>query len=142
MTPGGTGSAVGRYVATMRASGAQVMTHSDETSDFDLVRQDPAAWYTDPQAILDDRNLSRSEQQALLAEWAQDLGDRIAAADEGMVPEGAGSTDADVRMRDHVTAAQAALESLPANDSILDMAARIWRRITGGDQADPAKVTE
>jgi hypothetical protein len=107
---------------------------TDETNDFDAVRQDPAAWYRVPQAVLDDPQLRRDEKANLLAEWALDLGDRNNAADEGMLPEVPGLIDRDVRMQDQVAAAQKALEAMAADDAALSFPQRLWRRITGADQ--------
>lgn len=112
-----------------------------ETSDFALVRQDPAAWYRLPQAVIDDPQLDRSEKAGLLAEWALDLADRSTAADEGMVPDAAGSIDGDVRMQDRVVAAQAALATLTDDAAVLSFPQRLWRRITGADQGDEAAKT-
>lgn len=119
------------------------MTIINETSDFDLVKQDPAAWYSQPQAIIDDISLSSAEKYALLEEWAHDLADRSSATDEGMVPVVAGLVDHDVQMRDKLTEAQKALSEMDATPERESLVARIWRRIIGANQpADPAKVTE
>lgn len=112
-----------------------------ETSDFALVSQDPAAWYRLPQAIVDDPQLTRTEKAGLLAEWALDLADRSTAADEGMVPDAAGSIDGDVRMQDRVAAAQAALAALTDDAAALSFPQRLWRRITGTDQGGEAAKT-
>lgn len=114
-----------------------------ETNDFDLVKQDPAAWYQLPQAVLDDANLTMAEKHALLDEWAHDLADRSTATDEGMVPDVPALIDHDVRMHALVVAAQAALAAMADSPEPLSLAARIWRRITGGDQpAALENVTE
>ena len=119
------------------------MASADQTDDFDLVSQDPAAWYRVPQAILDDPQLRHAEKARLLDEWALDLGDRSTAADEGMVPEVPGLIDRDVRTQDRVATAQTALAEMAAEDSELSFPQRIWRRLTGNDQgADAAKDTE
>lgn len=119
------------------------MINLNETSDFETVRQDPAAWYRVPQAVLDDSTLTTAEKQSLLDEWAQDLADRSTAADEGMVPETADITDRDIRMQDRVADAQKALAGLAETGGVPSIATRIWRRITGSDQeAAPAKLTE
>ncbi|MBC7506049.1 MAG: hypothetical protein H7267_10050 [Sandarakinorhabdus sp.] len=119
------------------------MTLITETNDFDLVKQDPAAWYRLPQAVLDDTNLSSAEKYSLLDVWAHDLADRSNAADEGMVADAAALADSDVRMQDRVAEAQAMLSDMAATPDTLSLAARIWRRITGADQsAKPVKVKE
>ena len=119
------------------------MTIYNETSDFETVRQDPAAWYRLSQAVLDDAHLTSAEKFSLLEEWAHDLTDRSNAADEGMVPRAPALVDTDVRMHERVVAAQKALSEMAATPDSLSLAARIWRRITGGDQAAvPEKVTE
>jgi hypothetical protein len=116
---------------------------TDQTDDFDLVSQDPAAWYDAPQAVLDDAGLSRAEKARLLDEWARDLADRSSAADEGMVPDTAGLTDRDLRMVDRVTTAQAALAEMVADDAALSLPARLWRRIAAAVQGgEAAKRTE
>ena len=108
------------------------MTSTTETDDFDIVLQDPAAYYRVPQAVVDDKNLKYSEKQALLKEWEHDLGDRSTAADEGMVPDLPGLIDRDVKMHDRVVAARAALEALGDTDAgLLALPRRIWQRITG-----------
>lgn len=111
----------------------QPMIDAAETNDFDQVMKDPAAWYRAPQAVLDDKQLRRTEKQALLAEWARDLADRAAAADEGMVPDEPRIIDRDVRMHDQVVAAQAELDALAAEDAGLSFTQRLWRRITSAD---------
>ena len=119
------------------------MILTSETNDFEIVKQDPAAWYPLPQAVLDDVNLTTTEKHSLLDEWAHDLADRSTAADEGMVPDKVGLVDKDVRMQDRVAEARAMLATLADTPDTLSFAARIWRRITGADQAgEPAKVTE
>ena len=119
------------------------MTLITETNDFDLVKQDPAAWYQLPQAVLDDVALTNAEKHALLEEWAHDLADRSAATDEGMAPDLPGLIDNDVRMHAQVVAAQAALVAMTDAAEPLSLAARIWRRITGGNQpAGLENVTE
>lgn len=119
------------------------MPNTDQTDDFDLVSQDPAAWYPLPQAILDDAQLRHAEKARLLDEWALDLGDRSSAADEGMVPDAAGLIDRDARMQDRIIAAQAVLASIVAEDAALSLPQRLWRRITAAVQrGDEAKVTE
>ncbi|MGL6043472.1 MAG: hypothetical protein ACRC1J_06065 [Sandaracinobacteroides sp.] len=116
---------------------------ANHTDDFDLVSQDPAAWYSVPQAVLDDTTLTRAEKARLLDEWAQDIADRSSAADEGMVPETAGLADRDVRMIDRVTEAQAALAEMIADDAALSLPRRLWRRIAAAVQGDSAaKLTE
>lgn len=64
--------------------------------------------------MLDDPRLSPEQKAALLAEWAQDLGDRSTAGDEGMVSPSAARTDRDVQMLDRVIAAQARLAEAEA----------------------------
>lgn len=118
------------------------MTTINETSDFEIIKQDPSAWYSLPQAILDDAGLSHSEKRSLLDEWEQDLVDRSAASDEGMVPEVPALIDHDDTMRERVRAAQSALGGTGASET-LSLVTRIWRRITGTDQlTEPSKVTE
>lgn len=118
------------------------MTNSDQTSDYELVRQDPAAWYRLPQAILDDPQLKPSEKRELLDEWLLDVADRAAAADEGMVPETAALNDRDTRMQDHLVAALASLAATTDDASNLSFAQRLWRRIAaavdGPGQSDDA----
>ena len=109
------------------------MTLITETNDFDLVKQDPAAWYHLPQAVLDDVNLTMAEKHALLEEWAHDITDRSAATDEGMAPDDPALIDHDVRMHVKVVAAQTALAAMTDAAEPLSLAARIWRRITGGN---------
>lgn len=107
------------------------MNDESHTSDFDLVRRNPAAWYRDPQAILDDPQLRRDEKRALLAEWEQDLVDRSAAADEGMVPDATGTIERDVSMQDRVTEALAKLEGDETDAPDANFVERLWRRIAG-----------
>lgn len=111
---------------------------ADHTDDFDLVSQDPAAWYRLPQAVLDDGSLTHAEKARLLEEWARDLGDRDSAADEGMIPEAAGLADSDIRMHVRVAAAQAALAETVADDAALSSPRRLWRRIVTAVQGDSA----
>ena len=119
------------------------MTLITETNDFDLVKQDPAAWYHLPRAVLDDANLTMAERHALLDEWALDIADRSAATDEGMAPDKPSLTDHDIRMQTLVAEAQAALAGRGDAAEPLSLAARIWRRITGsGQPAALANVTE
>ena len=77
-------------------------------------RHNPATRYPHPQAVLDDPGLSLEHKAALLAEWAQDLGDRSTASDEGMVSPSPARTDRDVQMLDRVIAAQASLAEASA----------------------------
>jgi hypothetical protein len=119
------------------------MTNADQTDDFDLVSQDPAAWYSQPQAILNDGQLHHAEKARLLEEWALDLADRSTAADEGMVPDVPGLIDRDVKMQDKIIAAQADLTAIVADDAALSLPRRLWRRITATVQgSDDAKRTE
>ena len=123
------------------------MTNPDQTDDFDVVSQDPAAWYHLPQAVLDDAQLRHAEKARLLDEWALDLADRSTAADEGMVPEVPGLIDRDVKLQDKIIAAQAALAAIVADDAALSLPQRLWRRITAAVQGssqgnDEAKRTE
>ncbi|WP_310498449.1 hypothetical protein [Sandarakinorhabdus sp.] len=114
------------------------MTSTDHTDDFDLVSQDPAAWYLQPQAVLDDAQLSHAEKGRLLEEWALDIGDRSTAADEGMVAEIPVLVDRDARMQDRIISAQAELALMAANDAALSLPQRLWRRITAAVQGGPA----
>jgi hypothetical protein len=107
---------------------------SDETDDFDLVGQDPAAWYRRPHDILDDPQLDRTEKARLLDEWARDLVQRSVAADEGMVPDTPGLIDRDTRMQDRVAEAQAQLAATAAIAARQTVTRRLWRRITGADR--------
>lgn len=119
------------------------MTNADQTDDFDLVTQDPAAWYRQPQAIVDDAQLRHAEKARLLDEWALDLAGRSAAADEGMVPDVPGLIDGDVRIQDRIIAAQAELAAIAADDDALSLPQRLWRRIAAAIQgSDEAKSTE
>jgi hypothetical protein len=107
------------------------MTMTTETEDFDIVLQDPAAYYRLPQAIVDDAALSLAEKHALLAEWELDLADRSTATDEGMVPDAPELIDRDVKMHDRVIDARAALEAAGTGDAgFVSLAIRIWRRVT------------
>jgi hypothetical protein len=107
------------------------MTNSLETGEFDVVLGDPAAFYRQPGAVLDDPTITRAERHALLSAWAQDLADSNNASGEGMVPEINGSAERDVAMTSAVAAALAALP--PAEDSgLLAATGRLWRRLTGG----------
>ena len=106
------------------------MINADQTNDFDLVSQDPAAWYGQPQAILDDAQLRHGEKARLLDEWALDLADRRTAADEGMVPEVPRLIDRDVKMQDRIISAQADLATIVAEDAAQSLPQRLWRRIT------------
>ena len=108
----------------------QPVTDALETSDFDHVMKDPAAWYRFPSDVLDDRQLSRSEKQDVLNEWERDLADRSAAAGEGMVPETPALIDRDVRMHDKVVSAQKALVDLIDDEDGASVLQRLWRRIT------------
>lgn len=112
---------------------------ADETDDFELVSQDPAAWYETPQAVLDDQHLAVAEKARLLEEWARDLADRSGAADEGMVPAADGGSDRDVRMLDRVSKARAILGATADNDAALSPSQRLWRRIAGAFQGGDAK---
>ena len=119
------------------------MTSADQTDDFDLVSQDPAAWYRQPQAILADPQLRHAEKARLLDEWALDLADRSTAADEGMVPDVPGLIDGDVRMQDRIIAAQAELAATAADDAAPSLPQRLWRRIAAAVQgSEEAKLTE
>ncbi len=108
------------------------MTNTQETDDFDIVLQDPAAFFRLPQAIIDDPALCFAEKRALLAEWHLDLVDRSTALAEGMVPETPASVDRDVMMQDRVAAALAALDAAGDNDAEIGSLAknRVWCRIT------------
>jgi hypothetical protein len=107
------------------------MTNSLETGEFDVVLGDPAAFYRQPGAVLDDPTITRDERHALLTAWAQDLADRSNAMGEGMVPEANGVAERDVAMASAVAAALAALP--PADESgLLAATGRLWRRLTGG----------
>lgn len=77
-------------------------------------RNNPATRYPHPQAVLDDPGLSLAQQAAVLAEWAQDLGDRSTASDEGMASPSPARTDREVQMLDRVIAAQASLAAATA----------------------------
>ena len=101
-----------------------------ETDDFATVLLDPAAWYHHPQAVVDDTSLSQDEKRALLTEWEQDVADRSAAADEGMVPEVPGIIDRDVKIQDRLAAARTALEA-QADTEFMSLPQRLWRRIAG-----------
>lgn len=119
------------------------MTNADQTDDFDLVSQDPAAWYSQPQAVLVDPQLCYAEKARLLDEWARDLADRSTAADEGMVPDVPGLIDDDVRMQDRIIAAQAELAAIAADSTALSLPQRLWRRIAAVVQgSDESKPTE
>ena len=50
-----------------------------ETDDFNIVVADPAAFYSEPAAILSDTGLTRRQRLHLLTEWAQDILDRQVA---------------------------------------------------------------
>ena len=107
------------------------MADSPETTEFDVVLGDPAAFYRRPEAVIDDPSLTRDERHALLTAWAQDLADRNAAMGEGMVPEVNGAADNDAAMAVAVTEA---LATLPPEDApgLLAATGRLWRRLTGG----------
>ena len=72
-------------------------------------RHNPATRYPNPEAVLDDRGISPAQKAALLDEWAQDLGDRSSAVDEGMTSPSPARADRDTQMLDRVIAAQASL---------------------------------
>jgi hypothetical protein len=106
------------------------MDTQENTAPFDVVAGDPEAFFETPQAVVDDATLSRTEKLQLLDEWAQDLADRSTAADEGMVPDGAGPIDRDVRMAAAVVEARAAVETGEDNHKP-PLAVRLWKRLTG-----------
>ena len=93
-----------------------------EMDDFETALSDPSAYYADPDAILADEELSLEQRRRFLAEWAQDLADRLQADSEGMSSADPALMDADADLLRRV---QAALEQL---DGTAD---------TGGDR--PAK---
>lgn len=85
-------------------------------------RLNPATRYTNPQAGLDDPNLSTDQKVALLAEWALDLGNRSTASDEAMPKPSPARTDRNVQMLQRVIAAQASLKAatVPAQPAALE----------------------
>ena len=112
--------------------------NTDQTDDFDLVSQDPAAWYAEPRAVIDDASLTHAEKGQLLDEWARDLVDRSSAAGEGMVPEVAGLADLDAKTLEKVAAAKAELGKSAPDDSILSFPKRLWWRIVAAVQGSDA----
>ncbi|MEY2883456.1 MAG: hypothetical protein RL490_1180 [Pseudomonadota bacterium] len=103
-----------------------------QDADFDMVLGDPGAYFRQPQAILDDRTLSRDERLKLLDAWLDDVDARSAATDEGMVPDRVGITDKDVRTRAAIVSARGTLQAATDDDSsIAAVATRVWRRLTG-----------
>jgi hypothetical protein len=97
---------------------------------YDIVCGDPAAYFTSPQAVLDDVNLTRAEKLELLDEWAHDLSDRNSAAEEGMIPDAAGPIDRDVTLGAAIVAARALVDASPDTPPP-SLPMRLWRRLTG-----------
>ena len=99
-----------------------------EVEDFELVVADPAAFYANPAAIVEDAALSRPQRLRLLGEWAQDLVDRQVAYNEGMAPEVPGAAAAEtLLMRQVNDAIEQVEDSAEAAPGLL---ARVWRRLT------------
>ncbi len=103
-----------------------------ETDEFDVVLGDPAAYFHHPQAVLDDPSLTMTERRHLLNAWAQDLADRSASVDEGMVPENLKAVERDVAL---TAAVELAISKLPVDDKpgLMAVTGRLWRRLTSGE---------
>ena len=57
---------------------------NNETNDFDTVATNPAAYYSSPEAVLDDPELTREQKLRLLEEWEIDLKRTLESDSEGM----------------------------------------------------------
>ena len=101
-----------------------------EVNDFELVANDPAAFYTNPLAIVGDEGLSRAQRLRLLEEWAQDLMDRQVAADEGMGAETARVEAAEATLLRQVNLAIETVEACP--EAPPGLLTRVWRRLIEG----------
>ncbi len=82
-----------------------------DSVNFDTAVGDPAAYYADPQAIVADQTLARSQKLRFLTEWAQDLADRQTADGEGMAPEDNRTADMAAVRLPQVVAALAQVEA-------------------------------
>lgn len=105
---------------------------TNDDVDFETAVGDPAAYYADPNAILADTSLSRTQKQRFLAEWAQDLASRQTADGEGMAPDEApfahDTSAHEAAMLKSVNSALEQIETAP--DSAPDAAVRsFWTRL-------------
>lgn len=96
--------------------------------DFETAVGDPAAYYADPDAILADTTLSKTQRQRFLAAWAQDLGDRQVADGEGMAPDDTRLAAEDAALLKQVNAALADLDGAPDSDASATFRS-FWRRL-------------
>jgi hypothetical protein len=101
-----------------------------EVNDFEQVVNDPAAFYTNPLAIVGDEGLSRAQRLRLLKEWAQDLVDRQVAADEGMGAETPRAEAAEATLLRQVNVAIETVEACP--EAPPGLLTRAWRRLIEG----------
>lgn len=77
--------------------------------DYETALADPAAYYSEPEAVLADADLSRVQMRRFLSEWAQDLEGRQVADDEGM---GAGTAGESAHEADFLKRIRICLERL------------------------------
>ncbi len=99
---------------------------TDAEVDFETAVGDPAAYYAEPQAIVADTTLSKTQKQRFLTEWAQDLADRQVADGEGMAPDEVISAR-DAALQKQVNAALAMVEAEP--DAELAGLRTLWTRL-------------
>lgn len=85
--------------------------------DFETAVGDPSAYYPDPEAIVADKTLSKTQKQRFLAEWAQDLAQRQSADGEGMAPDDGRRAAIDAALLKQVNAAIARVEAEPEPDT-------------------------
>jgi len=107
------------------------MTQKPDDVDFDTAVSDPAAFYTSPEAVMADADLSGAQKRRFLSQWAAHISERQGGLDEGMgAQEPEGSDDDAARLQ----RIQKALAALPETDDDAPETAmrRLWRRLGGG----------
>jgi hypothetical protein len=100
---------------------------SDEV-DFEAAVGNPSAYYQEPQTIVADTTLSKTQKQRFLSEWALDLADRQKADDEGMAADDTQSAASDAMLLKQVNAAMEQVEREPESDPSLTFRT-FWARV-------------
>lgn len=113
---------------------------SEETDDFDVVVMNPAAFYSGPDDVMADRDLTHGQKMRLLEEWEIDLKRTLESDGEGMAQMGVEDRhDRESALLRNVTNwRRRATEDSTANEfpsAPKTKLGRVWRKIFGS----PAK---
>ena len=100
---------------------------TNDEVDFETAVGDPAAFYADPNAIIADTTLSKSQKHRFLSGWAQDLAGRQIADAEGMAPDAAASAR-DAALLKSINAALEQMETVPDSDPVAAVRT-LWIRL-------------